>query len=41
MKKSNEQRRGNMKWLPMDAREVCGKILIQIFQWIFCFLDDV
>jgi 2-polyprenyl-3-methyl-5-hydroxy-6-metoxy-1,4-benzoquinol methylase len=23
MKKQNEKRRANMKWMPMDAREVC------------------
>jgi 2-polyprenyl-3-methyl-5-hydroxy-6-metoxy-1,4-benzoquinol methylase len=23
MKKQNEKRRVNMKWLPMDARQVC------------------
>lgn len=23
MKKQNEKRRANMKWLPMDARQVC------------------
>jgi hypothetical protein len=36
MKKQNEKRRINMKWLPMDARQVCIKK--KIFENYFLFI---